>query len=318
MCSIKTSMDTDKLPVVLQRVAGYSDTALLPVVDAAMAHLQCTGSLRGERVLLKPNLISGNGVFCSWTNPNWVDAVCRWFLDHGAKIMVGDSPAFGSAAGVARRSGLLKTVDHLGVELIEFSTPVVRELPSGIRVTVAAEALDCDLFVGLPKIKAHQQLFTTMAVKNIFGIVKGTRKAMLHMRHGTSHRHFSNLILDLISLLPEQVHLADGIEVMHQSGPLHGECMHLGCVAAAYNPVALDTAMLAALELDFRRSPLWSAADLRRMKGTRLEQLRFPELLPESWHGSGFIAPEILNPIRFRPARFFTSMIKRALLAFAR
>ena len=43
-------------------------------------------------------------------------------------------------------------------------------------VTVAREAMECDIFVGLPKIKAHNQMYMTLAVKNIFGIVKGVQQ----------------------------------------------------------------------------------------------------------------------------------------------
>lgn len=56
-------------------------------------------------------------------------------------------------------------------------------------------------------------MFVTMAVKNMFGIIKGINKAMLRMVHGDGHDLFAGIILDLLSLFPCQLHLADGIEV---------------------------------------------------------------------------------------------------------
>jgi uncharacterized protein (DUF362 family) len=306
------------LPVVLQRADCYGLELLLEKIDKAMQHSGITMQFHGKMVLLKPNLISGHGHFYSCTHPQIVGAAARWFRDHGAKVVVGDSPAFGSAKAVAGRRGLAGILDSLGIPLLEFVTPTTRHLASGIGVTVAAEALACDLFVGLPKIKAHQQLYTTMAVKNIFGIVKGTRKAMLHMRQGASPRLFAGLIIDLIALLPQQLHIADGIEVMHKTGPLHGESLQLGCLAASTSAVGLDTAMLAALELPFGRSPLWQEAVSRKMTGTSLDHLSFPELPPEDWCGSGFLGPDQLSPIRFRPQRFLVSMLRRVSLALAR
>ncbi len=202
----------------------------------------------------------------------------------------------------------------LNVKIVDFATPLEKRLAGGATVTLAREALECDLFIGLPKIKAHNQMYVTLAVKNLFGIVKGINKAMLHMVHGASHRDFAEIILDLLELLPKQVHVADGIVAMHQSGPLDGAALPLYCIAAAHSPVALDTALLDVLELDARRSPLWLVAKARNLAGSDSHALSYPALAPPDFYGSGFLAPARLNPVRFNPWRFCQGVVKRMML----
>ncbi|MFH1020188.1 MAG: DUF362 domain-containing protein, partial [Pseudomonadota bacterium] len=61
----------------------------------------------GSRVLLKPNLVSAvrnTGLACTY--PEVVAAVAEWFLDQGATVRVGDSPAFGTALAVMAACGI--------------------------------------------------------------------------------------------------------------------------------------------------------------------------------------------------------------------
>lgn len=265
---------------------------------------------------MKPNLISVRGPKLACTDPRFIVAVAKLLVDRGAVVSLGDSPAFGSAAAVIGHLGLQTALHDLGVKVVEFANPRIFTVEGGIRVGVAREALDCDLLVNLPKIKAHSQMFVTIAVKNIFGVVKGVRKPLLHMRYGDSPRRFSGIILDLMKLLPAHITIADGIKVMHVCGPLRGKSLDLGCVAGSADPLAVDTAMLAALELSAEKSPLWQAAAERGYQGADLKNIRFPFLQPEDFYGSGFMAPDDLSPIRFNPFRFFRGTMRRILLAF--
>jgi uncharacterized protein (DUF362 family) len=300
--------------VLLERCA-YSRPALSAVLERMAPFLGIAGNMTGKRVLLKPNLISARGPTVACTDPCIIAAVADWFVEQKAVVSIGDSPAFGTAAGVLKRLGIHADLLRSGVKVVEFVTPRVFALAGGVRVAVAAEALDCDLMVNLPKVKAHNQMYMTIAIKNIFGIVRGLRKTMLHMQYGNTHRRFAEIILDLIDLLPAHITIADGIEVMHISGPLHGEPLSLRCIAGSINPVAVDTALLCALELPAEKSPLWLAAGRRESNGAILSEIDFPFLQPVDFHGSGFRAPDLLSPVRFNPFRFLHGAMKRIILA---
>ncbi len=307
-------MHTRSHQVALQRCDSYDRIVISELIDSSLHHIGVPGSFHGKTVLLKPNLISSSGPRLACTHSSFVAGAALWFLNHGANVLLGDSPAFGSAAKVCRKQGIMTALDGLDVKLVDFISPIRLKLSGGISVTVAREALECDLFVGLPKIKAHNQMFVTMAVKNIFGIVKGMNKAMLHMTHGDNHDRFAGMILDLISLLPPQLHLADGIKVMHKSGPLDGESLSLNCMAAACCPVALDSAILDLLCLNKKQSPLWRVAALREMTGSDSKNFYFPLLSPNDFHGAGFNAPGNLHEIRFNLFRFLRGSMKKMIL----
>lgn len=300
--------------IALHKCHQYDRVTIAKCLEQSKPFTALSESFHGKTVLLKPNLISGKGPEIACTNREFIAGVAQWFLDHGAKVLLGDSPAFGSAQRVCQKLGITHAVQGMDVQIVDFVTPVRMRLDSGITVTLAREALECDTLVGMPKIKAHNQMYMTMAVKNIFGVIKGVNKAKLHMTHGESHERFAEIILDLLPLFPSQVHVADGIEVMHKSGPLDGDPLPLASLAIADCPVALDTAMLLLLKLDPAKSPLWRSAASRGHLGSKKNKLSYPLFSPEDFIESGFVAPDHLNGIRFNPLRFAQGLMKRVLL----
>lgn len=297
--------------VVLEKCTVYDRSLIAGIIHDAAGYLGFTGGFHGQTVLLKPNLISAGGPSLACTHSEFIAGAAIWFLEQGAKVVIGDSPAFGSSGRVCEKHSITAALSGLDLSFVEFTTPVRKKLACGRTVTVAQEALDCDLFVGLPKVKAHNQMYVTLAAKNIFGIVKGVNKAKLHMSTGNSHEQFSHVILDLVPFLPPQLHLMDGIHAMHKSGPLDGVKLPLHCVAASKCSVALESALLDLLGLDKENSPLWSAARNKQLPGSYTENLVYPSLVPSDFHPSGFVAPESLHPVRFSPLRFFSGMAKR-------
>lgn len=293
-----------KNDVCLIRCSSYKREVLQALLQEQLDILGVPAVLSGKRILLKPNLISVRAPSLACSSPLFVAAVAASFLSRGAKVSLGDSPAFGTAEQVMKCQGFREALSDLAVRYVPFRTRLRKTLACGITVGVAAPALDCDYFVNLPRIKAHDQMGATMALKNVFGIVLGARKAWLHMRHGESHQHFADMILDLQRLLPPSIVLADGIEVMTGRGPVSGSSLMLGCLGAATSAVALDRAMLDLLEIDKDRVPLTLAAHRRRLPGSQMKDLGFPQLRPAVFAGSGFRIPETLSPIPFSPLRY--------------
>ncbi len=310
-------MMSDSIGVMLARLESYDKDRLKECIDRGASRLGLQRRFYGKKVLLKPNLISARAPALACTDKRFIGAAAEWYLDCGARVALGDSPAFGSAEAALRRHGIDTALAHLDVTILPFKTVRKTTLSHGVSIGVAEEALDCDLFVNLPKIKAHSQMYLTAGVKNLFGIVIGMRKAVVHMTNGSSHHRFANLMLDLAELLPETVTIADGIVAMHRKGPVNGDPLQLGCVAMSVDPVAVDTALLALLELEEERCPIWRAAQERSLKGSYLENIRFEGPFPADFQPSGFIAPQTLSPVPFNPFRFFSSLVKRLLLKAA-
>ena len=300
--------------VALVVQSSYQQPQLDQAVEQVVLALGDLGTLRTAQVLLKPNLITTRNGLLACTDGRFIAAVARWFLAQGARVTVGDSPSFGSARKVLEAIGALATLQSLGVPVQEFRQVKKVVLPSGHKAAMAAAAMDCDLLVNLPRVKAHSQMLVTLAVKNYFGCLAGFHKPWWHMVHGGCGGHFPDLLVDLLTVLPPSLSLVDGIVAMHKTGPIHGDPHHLSLIAGGVNPVALDTALLALLKIDPVQSPLWLAARRAGIKGTELAELMFSLAEPNELAASEFIVPAHLGPIRFNPFRFVKNSMKRLLL----
>ena len=90
----------------------------------------------------------------------------------------------------------------------------------------------------MPKIKTHHWSGVTLSMKNMFGVVPGTRygwpKNILHWKG------IQESILDLCATVPIHFVIADGIVAMEGNGPLNGTPRPLGTIVLADDPVAAD------------------------------------------------------------------------------
>jgi len=264
----------------------------------------------GSRLLLKPNLVSAVGhQRGSVTHPKFVAAVAAWCIDHGARVTIGDSPAFGTAAHVMQKSGYLEALKGLPVTVINFKKKKPVKTANGFNIVLAGEIDEYDFLINLPKIKAHNQLRLTMAVKNYFGVVLSWRKAFAHMQHG--NKYFAGLIIDLLESVPMGISIADGVSAMHKQGPVGGQPFALSLIAASFNPVALDTAIMDILGVEPWVSPLWQEASARKKTGCNIAELGFPLAQPAELAVRGFEVPEELLPVRFQVHSFMFNSIRK-------
>lgn len=300
----------EKVKVYLRQCSSYDKIKLKEFFECSLGTTE-NFSPRSAKIFIKPNLISSRGPQLACTNSSFLLALGEFLVDNGAQVAMGDSPAFGNTSSVLRRLGVVDELTRLGIRIVNFKKVVNLRLNCGVNVGIAAELQDYDFLINAPKIKAHSQMYVTLAVKNIFGIVLGIRKAMLHMQHGGADNMFSKIIVDLLSHLPVHFSVIDGVKAMHGTGPLHGVSLDLGCVGFSSDPVALDTSLLHALQLNPAKSPLWCEARRRGLLGVSISKIFFPMLEPEFFHGSGFKAPQELSPVRFNPFRFLRSSMRR-------
>ncbi len=295
---------------------SYAPLALEFSIDQLLTPAFSDTVCRSAVVLLKPNLITATNGWLACTNGEVIFMVARWFVDHGARVRVGDSPAFGSARSVLHKIGVLQRLQGLGAVVTEFHRSVPVVLPTGARVPFAASAMECDYLINLPKVKAHAQMRLTLAVKNYFGCVSGLHKPWWHMVHGGAQGRFADLVAALPAGLPSGYSLVDGVEAMHVTGPIHGRPYPLGLLAGGTNPVAVDTALQIVLGVEARRCPLWCAARDEGRVGTDGAQLLYSHARPDEVAVEGFLVPEELTPVRFNPFRLLQSSLRRVLLCF--
>ena len=266
----------------------------------------------GTRVLLKPNLLSGRSAeHLACTHPLFVAAVAEWFVEQGALVAIGDSPAFGTAQGVMRTTGIEKALAGLPVALTNFDRSVPVRLAGGVKVNIASAALECDMLINLPRVKVHSQFYMTLAVKNYFGTVVGFQKPGWHLRYGDKEGLFASHLVDLLAVLPPGITFIDGIVAMHGTGPVSGQPYSLGVVGGGPNPVAVDSALLRILGIDYKKSAVWQECAKRGLAGSDPDMLDFPLLKPAQFTADGFRTASILKPVSFNPLRMMVSGCKR-------
>ncbi len=198
----------------------------------------------GQRVLIKPNLLAGKAPGKAvTTHPELVHQVILLVQQAGGLATVGDSPGLGKPEQVARKCGLRAVIDATGANFAAFedSLPVPFSGGTFHHLEVAREALETDVIINLPKLKTHQMMGYTGAVKNLFGLVVGARKARLHLQAGTDKAFFALMLLELAERFLPALNIMDAIVGMEGDGPGSGDPVQLGALLASPSPQALDT-----------------------------------------------------------------------------
>jgi len=265
----------------------------------------------GDRVLLKPNLLTGGRPQneCT-TRPEVVAAVAKQVIAAGGQPFIGDSPAFGSAQGVAEANGyapMLKALNLPIVELHGSRYPTESNVFDHLRL--AKEAMEADVVINLPKVKSHVQLTMTLGVKNLFGCVPGKMKAWWHMEAGKDVHRFGEMLVETARTLAPHLTILDGIIAHEGNGPSSGDPRPLGILAAANDVFALDRAMLEILQVAPEQVPTMAAA-LRLGYCPDWEEIQFPLHHPQDLKVDDWRLPDNLMPIDFGAPRVLRSTFK--------
>ncbi len=265
----------------------------------------------GDRVLLKPNLLTGGrpGKECI-TRPELVHVVARQVQDLGGHPFLGDSPAFGSALGVAKANGYLPLLEDLQIPVVEFHGQRYQTLSQTFEhLLLSKEAMAADVVINLPKVKSHSQLTLTLGVKNLFGCVPGKMKAWWHLEAGKDANRFGEMLVETARAIAPDLTILDGIIGHEGNGPSGGEPRHLGILAAANDVFALDRAMVDILQVNPCLVPTIAAAE-RLGLCPALETVDFPHCHPQDLRVEDWLLPQQMVAIDFGAPRILRSTFK--------
>lgn len=200
----------------------------------------------GKTILLKPNILqpkSADLMIC--THPVVVGQAVKIFLELGAKkIIVGESPATASSLSAAKASGIYNAVIENGGEWHSFDKSVSVSCNESKLVksfNFAEPFLEADMVVTISKLKTHQLLAYTGAMKNLFGLLVGLQKAETHFRFPNPD-DFSAFLTDVNVAAKPIYGIMDAIVAMEGNGPASGNPHKVGVLGASDNVLALDWA----------------------------------------------------------------------------
>ncbi len=272
-------------PVFLARGQRYDGPIVQTIRDGLVASGVVPESMRGKRVLLKPNLVEpSRAIPHMTTHPSVIVAAAEVFRGWGAKVTVGEAPGhvrdtetalIESGVGEALRDGNLEFAD------LNYETPGWRRNRGRLSplrgLYFPQSVLEADLVVSMPKMKTHHWVGLTCGMKNLYGVLPGIKygwpKNVLH------HNGIPQTVADINATLPRVIAIADGIDCMEGDGPILGSMKPMGIVAVGVDVPALDATIARIMGLDPTKIEYLKLA--RRRLGEINDQ--FIEQRGESW-----------------------------------
>ena len=243
------------------RCASYDGAAVDSAVRKSIDALG--GSKRfvapGETILLKPNLLSPKDPDeAVTTHPEVLRAVIHMIKDAGGVPVVGDSPGGRSTerilGNLMERTGIARVCEEEHVDIVPFIEAEKVPFPEGV-VAKSFELTDAlkrvDGVISLAKMKTHTFTGLTGAVKNLFGLIPGIRKAGYHLRMQTPEA-FSAMLVDLAECVRPRLTVMDAIVAMHGDGPAAGTKMSVGLIISGEDPHSLDAFFTEIVGADIR------------------------------------------------------------------
>jgi len=195
-----------------------------------------------DTVLLKPNFIAPKPRRRAvQTDPAVLIETAKLVKDIGGRPFVGDSPAWSNMYHCAKQLELEEPLKKLGVPIRQLDKGrKIRIGNDGRNVSFSRAALEADVIINLPKLKSHQQLVATIAVKNMFGAVSGKEKAYWHFGKGHTRDEFCEFLIEIYKYLNPALTIVDGITAMEGVGPIRGTPRQIGYLVGSTDPIACE------------------------------------------------------------------------------
>jgi uncharacterized protein (DUF362 family) len=305
--------------VSLMQATSYDPSILRQSLETLLAPFGGMSAFvkPGDRVLLKPNLLTGARPTKECvTRPELVYCVAQLVQDAGGNPFLGDGPAFGTAHGVAKANGYLSLIEELSIPIVEFHGQRYETVSETFdHLLLSKETMDADVVINLPKVKSHVQITLTMGVKNLFGCVPGKMKAWWHMEAGKDADRFGQMLVETARAVAPDLTILDGIIGHEGNGPSGGEPRALGILAASADVFALDRAIVAILQVEPDRIPTVRMS-ARMGLCSELEDIEFPLAKPEDLTLSDWKLPDKMMPIDFGAPRVVKSTFKHLYVRF--
>ena len=279
-----------KSKVALVKCKNYDSLKVCAAVKKAVDLIGGVSSVvkRGDRVLIKPNLLSArppeSGVD---THPEVVRAVIRLVKEAGGIPRLGDSPGGAvKMAEIYEVSGMTRVCREEDVELVNFDRArIIKGIP------VARAPLEADVLISVPKFKTHELMMLTAAVKNIFGVIPGLFKGECH-KMAPNPAIFARLLVDIFSYAKPHLSIIDGIVAMEGEGPGAGTLRNTSLIAASTDAVSLDAVLTCIMGLKPYEIATTKEADRRGLGIGRMKNIEVTGDKLEEFIGSPFTLPK--------------------------
>jgi len=201
----------------------------------------------GDKVLVKPNWWcwpstsphDSEQLIYGTTDRRIVLAAARMFSELGCQVMIGEDPAANhSVRKVYQGFRAEELAGKAGARLVNLRADGYETVPVPLgrefkELRISRHALEADLIIDLPVMKAHALTGVTLALKNMKGIMPPAEKRAFHQRN------LSQGIADLATVVTPGLTIVDGI-IASDNWVAGGGVRPLGLVLAGDNPASTD------------------------------------------------------------------------------
>jgi uncharacterized protein (DUF362 family) len=258
----------DKASVFIAKNQRYDASLVATIGDGLASCGFVPESVRGKRVLLKPNMVEPTRACPHMTtHPAMIVAAAEVFRGWGASVTVGEGPGHVRDTELALvESGVAGALETAKLAFADLNYQDVAWRENAGRASKLAglffpqAVAQADLIVSLPKMKTHHWVGVTAAMKNLYGTIPGIKygwpKNVLH------HSGIPETVFDINASLPKTIAIVDAIDCMEGDGPIMGTMKSMGLVVVGANPTAVDATVCRLMDVDPWKVPyLRLAAD---------------------------------------------------------
>lgn len=208
--------------------------------------------VKDKNILVKPNLLGAfppeRGVT---TDPRIISAIVKELKRYKPKaIIVGDNSGsiHFDPFKIAKTTGILEASDGCYRNIAEEIVEVKVASKFIDKLFISKIVQEADYVINVPKFKTHSLTTISGAIKNMFGIIPGGKKAALHtLNRGVEE--FAELLVDIYQIRIPDLNIMDAIIGMEGSGPTNGKIRIINKIISSDNGISLDSVMTAMMGL---------------------------------------------------------------------
>ena len=202
-----------------------------------------------SKVLIKPNVLGGHSPeLAVTTHPKIIESIVKICLEKKCDITIAENSGFYLDGGTNKAlevSGIKEVADKYDIKLINLEQIKIKKIIDD-KAEIYKELelpeiiFEQDLIINVPKLKTHTLMKYTGAVKNLYGIIPGGRKQILH-NIGKSESEFGKILVDIYQNIKPRLNIMDGIIGLEGNGPgSTGIPKKTGLILASASAPALD------------------------------------------------------------------------------
>ncbi len=193
------------------------------------------------KILLKPNFNSNmNALTGNTTDLRIIASLVGLLQARGYKnIILGEGTNSGfyrNQIDVASRLKARRLAEKIGIRFLDLNYCQGRQITfaNNKKAKVAADCLEADLFINLPKLKMHHEVGISVCLKNVMGCLVGQENKK------KTHHSLARNILQLNSYVKPHLHIVDALIAMEGNGPSDGLPVRMDTVIAGTDPYFID------------------------------------------------------------------------------